>query len=150
MQTEILGIDLGNTVIKDRRPLPDAFRVIRRLMDERFGSNVHIVSRVNAEQKKRARAFVTSPDFVRNVGIPLDRVHFCPERRDKAEICSRLLITHMIDDRPEVHLFMPQCVKEKILFDPTYADLEAWRPHIYSMIILRSWLAVEKHFFPAQ
>ena len=40
---EIIGIDLGNTIIKNRRPLPHSLRVVGRLR-ERFGNDVHIVS----------------------------------------------------------------------------------------------------------
>jgi len=147
---DVLGIDLGNTVVKHNLPLPESFRVIRRLIDECFGERVHIVSRVNEAQEVRARAFVTSPEFVEKVTIPISRVHFCALRHEKASICERLGITHMIDDRPDVLLHMPSCVRERILFSPTEKDLVDWETQIRTMKIMNSWLEIESHFFPAR
>jgi len=140
----ILGIDLGNTIIKNRQVLPDAFRVIRRLIDERFGVNVHIVSRVNPEQEIRARAFVTSEHFKSQLSIPLSRVHFCRERREKGPICKRIGITHFIDDRPEIMAVMPPSVVRKILFDPDETDLRQFASRLGDFNVAHSWLDVER------
>jgi hypothetical protein len=141
---EVVGIDLGNTIIKHRKPLPDAFRVIRRLIDERFGERLHIVSRVDEQQEIRARAFVTGHEFQSALGIPLTRVHFCRERHEKGPICERLRITHFIDDRPEVMVYMPTSVIRKVLFDPDQADLDTCASLLGDFNIARSWLDVER------
>jgi len=141
---EILGIDLGNTIIKHRSPMPDAFRVIRRLIDERFGNNVHIVSRVSPEQEIRARAFVTGEHFQKELAIPLNRVHFCGERHEKGPICKQINVTHFIDDRPEVMSAMPPSVVRKILLDPDETDLRLFASRLGDFNIARSWLDVER------
>jgi hypothetical protein len=147
---EILGIDLGNTIIKHRQVLPDAFRVIRRLIDERFGKNVHIVSRVTPEQEIRARAFVTNEQFQRELGIPLERVHFCRERHEKGPICEKIQATHFIDDRPEVMAHMPKTLARPILFDPTSEDIEAFPFDIKKIPIVRTWREVETLLLPTK
>lgn len=144
MKNEILGIDLGNTIIKNRVPLPDAFRVIRLLIERRFRDRVVIVSRVNEEQEVRARAFVTSKAFVSEVGIPLERVHFCRKRDQKGPICKRLGITHFIDDRPEVMAFMPESVVHKILFNPDHIDFQTFANQIGEYSIVNDWNGVER------
>ncbi len=51
---EKLSIDIGNTIIdKQKKPFPDAFRVIRRLIDETYHENVFIISKVTPAQAFR-------------------------------------------------------------------------------------------------
>jgi hypothetical protein len=147
LSTAIVGIDLGNVMIKHRKPMPDAMRVVRRLKDEIFGDRMFIVSRVNEEQKIRATAFVTGDEF-RETRIPFEQVYFCSERCEKGPICARLGITHHIDDQPEVMYHMPQSVHTRILFDPKEEEMQKFEGRLSKCIIMRSWLEVEKYFFP--
>ncbi len=146
-----LAIDLGNTIILDRQPIPHAIRVVRRLVLEKFGvGDVFIISRVTPEQKIRARRFVTTEPFRSGTGLPLEQVHFCAERHEKGEICRKLNITHIIDDRPEVMAHMPEHVIHRILFNPDPKDCAEFKVHITNAKIVRDWHEVEKHFFPAK
>ncbi len=140
---EIIGIDLGNTLIRRREVMPHAFRVVRRLIEERFGENTHIVSRVSPEQEIRARAFVTGSEFQSNLGIPIERVHFCRERHEKGPICHRIGITHFIDDRPEVMVHMPTIVTHRILFNPNPDDLAKVKDQLGAILQVKDWLEVE-------
>lgn len=141
---EVLGIDLGNTIIYKREPLPDAFRVIRELINKRFGERVYIVSRVNPEQEIRARAFVTSLEFTTHINIPIERVHFCRERHEKGPICKKMGITHFVDDRPEVMAHMPDTVIKKILFNPDPHEWCNYKQKLEGTFIVKSWVDVEK------
>ena len=140
---EILGIDLGNTLIQRREPLPHAFRVVKHLIDERFGDRVHIVSRVSPEQEIRARIFVTGAEFQTHLGIPTERVHFCRERHEKGPICHKIGITHFIDDRPEVMVHMPTIVTHRILFNPNQDDLAKVKKQLGAILQAKDWLEVE-------
>ncbi len=138
---EKIGIDLGNTLIVNRQPLPDALQVTGMLR-KRFGEHIYIISRVNEEQEKRARAFVTSEIFVQTTGIPFSRVHFCRERHEKAPIARELGLTHFIDDRPEVMSHMP-FVRDRILFNPDSDDLMRFFEEVSGPFVVRSWLEVK-------
>lgn len=145
---EVLGIDIGHTIYDNPRKQPflDAFRVIRRLTRERFGSqNVHVVSRVTPEQEIRARAFIEGREFQMEAGIPIQQAHFCAERHEKAPICVRLGITHFIDDRPGVLIHMPSTIT-KILFNPTERDVIEFAVHLPDMIQIQDWKEIENIF----
>lgn len=141
----ILGIDLGNTLIKERKPMRDAYRVVTELSKLYFGPRIHIVSRVDEEQERRARTFVTSEPFIKGTGIPLRRVHFCRERSEKAAICAKFGITHFIDDRPEVMRHLGKGVT-KILFDPIAEDHEQFQNSLGGVYTVSSWNEVENLF----
>jgi hypothetical protein len=148
---ETIGIDLGNVMVRQRKPVEDAFRVVGRLVNERFGKQSYIISRVNEEQEVRARAFVSSADFVSIAQIPVERVHYCRERREKGKICEELGVTVMIDDRTEVMLHLPDSVNHRFLFNPTEEDVLLLRgyPHIEERVtIVRSWKEAESLLLP--
>lgn len=118
---EKIGIDLGDTIfdrsVSPSIPFKDSFRVIKRLVDERFGAeNVYIVSKVNDEQKLRALTRLAEYKFFETTGIPVGNLYFCPERRDKGSICKELGITHFVDDRVEVFHHLTDFVSHCYLF----------------------------------
>jgi len=45
-------------------------------------------------------------------------VRFCRRRPEKALLCAELGITHMIDDRPDVHLALAGVVTHRFAFGP--------------------------------
>jgi hypothetical protein len=146
---EVVGIDLGNTIIRHRDALPHAIRVIARLVNERFGTNVHIVSRVSPEQEIRARAWLKNSGFHPETGVLKLNVHFCAERHEKAPIAKQIGATHFIDDRPEVMIHMPH-VPYRILFDPDPDDMLKFRDQLGSGVLsVKDWLAVESLLIPA-
>lgn len=147
---DTLGIDLGKTIVHRVNGiqvlLPDADRVIRRLVSEKFGERVHIISRVTPEQQVRAEAWLRSTRFLQSVGIATDHLHFCAERRDKAPICHRLGITHFIDDRPEVMSHMP-FIPHRFLFQANQEDVEKWQTNLSNTVRVESWIDIERHLF---
>lgn len=146
-KSEKIGYDLGNTILKtiggEKHPHNGALRVIKRLTQERFGDNSYIVSRVDPEQKLRAEAWLIRDGFHELTGVPRTHVKFCPERIDKAEICSTLGITHMIDDRPEVLAHMP-FVEHRILFQGDPVDYEQFKDQLEGVHRVESWEEIEQ------
>ncbi|MDD5318824.1 MAG: hypothetical protein PHF79_03360 [Candidatus Pacebacteria bacterium] len=130
---ETVGIDIGDTIVErsgdTRQAFPDALRVIKRLVAERFGNNSHIVSKVNAEQMIRVRKWLDENRFHELTGLPASNVEFCAERHEKAPICEKLGITHFIDDRPEVISHMTS-VPHRFLFRPNMDDYERLSPSL--------------------
>lgn len=150
---EILGIDIGRTIvdtsIKPRGPFPDAFRVIKRLVDERFGSqHTFIVSRVNEEQKVRAQKWLEQSGFHEKTGVPVNHVEFCLERRDKAPICQRLGVTHFIDDQPEVHFHLRGIVPYRFLFRGIDEYVERFHSRNGDITRVFEWKEIEKLLLP--
>ncbi len=143
--TEALGVDLGNTVFDQKKQLfPDVVRVLRRLVTERFGNEVYIISKVTPEQKKRALQRIEDTQFHLITGIRPQHVEFCAERADKAAICARLNITHHIDDRPEVMRHLEHRIT-KFLFQPIPEDLLTHRVELQNTIVVQSWIEIEKY-----
>jgi hypothetical protein len=113
-----------------------AFDVLPRLV-ARFGGRVWVISKCGRRIQERTLAWLDHHDFYRRTGIPRDNVRFCLRRGDKAGHCAELGITHMIDDRLDVHRALRETVPCRYLFGrqaetpppwvrhtPTWADVE--------------------------
>jgi len=147
----IVGVDLGNTVFYTKKGVKvvydDAFRVIRRLSDDPYVS-VAIVSKVNEEQKRRALDWFVTTGFLDKTKLALNQIHFCQERADKAEIATRLGLTHHIDDRPEVMSYMSRDI-EKYLFRPNGDEVVKFYNQLksHTIRVVNTWCEFEQHFF---
>ena len=145
--SEALGIDLGDTIFTKengvRFPFRGSYRVIKRLIEERFKEKSFIVSRVTPEQKIRALAMLKEDGFHELTGLPPKNVEFCELRHEKAPICERLGITHFIDDRPEVMSHM-EFVPHRFLFRPIPEDVELFKNKLEGVTIVQSWAEIEK------
>jgi hypothetical protein len=62
-----------------------------------------IISKCGPRIEERTRQWLDHHDFWDATGVPRDHVRFCRARKDKAVHCADLGITHMIDDRLDVH-----------------------------------------------
>lgn len=161
---DVLGIDFGNTIVRrvaagekhlflsegEMFQQDNAYNCIIRLISERFGAdNVHLISKVSETGEARVREWLRANDFFLT-GFNMDNLHFCRERRDKGEICKRLGVTHMIDDRPEVMVSCSGIVRWKYLFRPSPRDVDQFKAELLQMTGLKtvtSWWDVEREFF---
>jgi hypothetical protein len=145
-----IGIDFGRTIFDpnngNKIVFPDAFRVIRRMVDE--GHTVHIISKVTEEQEARGRKWIVDVKFLEETGLTMDRIHFCRERSDKAVIAERVGLTHHIDDRPEVMAHMDIRIL-KYLFQPKGDDLVEYfnRLRFHTVTVVNTWLEIESLIF---
>ena len=131
---DIIGIDIGGVIIKpaetegdtsfftdDYLQTPmfeDAIEAIRRLREERFGHDIHIVSKCGPKVQQKSLNWLEHHKFYEATGIKRENVHFCRKRPDKAPICKRLGISVFIDDRLDVLIHM-KTVPTKIHFRGT-------------------------------
>jgi len=148
--TEALGVDIGGVIISKAGGEADtsfssrdylntpavarAFEVIRRLVDERFGDRLFLVSRCGPRVQAKTLRWLKHHDFYESTGVNPKRVRFCLERDDKARICHRLRLTHFIDDRLDVLQKLGDV--HRILFDP---HRSASVPKSSSIRAVRSW-----------
>jgi hypothetical protein len=114
-----------------------AFEALARLA-RRFDVRVWVISKCGERIQRRTLAWLDHHDFYAHTGVPRRNVRFCRRRADKAGHCAELCITHMIDDRLDVHRALHGLVPHLYLFGhqsepvppwvchtPTWADVEA-------------------------
>jgi hypothetical protein len=85
---------------------------------EAFGGRAWIISKCGDRIRERTLAWLDHHDFYGRTGLPRSNVRFCRKRQDKARHCAELGITHMIDDRLDVHRAIREIVPHRYLFGP--------------------------------
>lgn len=154
MKKEVLGVDIGGVII-DRvndgtdtsffsenylrtTAVPEAFNALQKLVENRFGENVHLVSKCGRKVSEKTLMWLAHHSFYDLTGIGQDRVHFCRERHEKAGICEKLGITHFVDDRLEV-LGNLTTVGELYLFQPRTDEVRKFAHHLNRVKLVNSW-----------
>jgi hypothetical protein len=164
VQADCLGVDIGGVLIDrvadgtdtsffsnrylETPAVVDGFATLARLR-QRFDERMHVVSKCGPTVEEKSRRWLAHHDFEEITGIPLERVHFCRTREDKAPVCKKLGVTHFIDDRYDVLSYL-KTVGALYLFQPREGDLaRAGREPLPGLTIVQSWAAVEKLLLPA-
>jgi len=93
---------------------------------ERFDGRVWVISKCGERIQRRTLQWLDEHDFYRRTGVPRDNVRFCRKRADKAGHCRELGITHMVDDRLDVHVALRDLVPYLYLFGPQPAAPPEW------------------------
>jgi hypothetical protein len=105
-----------------------AFDVLPRLVDA-FDGRVWVISKCGPRIQERTLAWLDHHDFYGRTGVPRGNVRFCRKRTDKAGHCTRLGITHMIDDRVDVHRALVDSVPCRYLFGVQKGPVPEWVRH---------------------
>lgn len=136
-----IGIDIGRVLIDrgdkgDERfaggnyinapEVPGATDAVRRLVASFGAENVFHVSKAGLDMQARTLAWMDHRDYFAITGMPRENVRFCLERDGKVAICRDLGITHMIDDRLEVLVYLADVVPCRFLFRPRAVDDRPW------------------------
>lgn len=104
---------------------PGMFDVLPRLV-ARFGGRAWVISKCGERVQRRTLQWLDHHDFYQRTGIARGNVRFCRRRADKAVHCAELAITHMIDDRLDVHAALRGVVPCLYLFGPQTAAAPDW------------------------
>ncbi|MFC9974926.1 hypothetical protein ACFVH6_28905 [Spirillospora sp. NPDC127200] len=83
-----------------------------------FGGRAWIISKCGERVQRRTLAWLERHDFYERTGLRRGNVRFCRKRSGKAGHCAELGITHMVDDRAEVHRHLEGVVAHRYLFGP--------------------------------
>ncbi len=153
-----LGVDIGKVIIqrdteewqpnKPRQEIPNARKVIARLVSEEFGKeNVFLISKADALKQIESRAWLLENNFYEDTGINPLHVIFCMHRADKAKICKTLSITHFIDDRLEVLSHLVDIVSHLYLFNPRIEETSKFPQFLPYVCEARTWKNIEELFF---
>ncbi len=145
MTKEVLGVDIGGVIIsrsiieESYLPLADAFAVLKRLKEERFGDNIVFISHASTALEGHMRTWLLQRRIYDLTGISEDQIHFCRDR-NKEPLCREYKVTHFIDDRTENLARLLSIVKHLYLFQGRFEEME---PRLYMMdrvIQVSSWL----------
>ncbi|GAA4229445.1 hypothetical protein GCM10022254_21880 [Actinomadura meridiana] len=85
---------------------------------EAFAGRAWIISKCGDRVRKRTLAWLDHHDFYTRTGLRRENVRFCRKRPEKALHCAEIGITHMIDDRLDVHRAIREIVPYRYLFGP--------------------------------
>ncbi|QKG26242.1 hypothetical protein ACTIVE_7895 [Actinomadura verrucosospora] len=99
---------------------------------EAFGGRAWIISKCGDRVRERTLAWLDHHDFYGRTGLARGNVRFCRKRPEKALHCAELGITHMIDDRLDVHRAIREVVPYRYLFGPQKGDVPDWVRHVPS------------------
>jgi hypothetical protein len=124
--TSFLGSSLEEAI--ESPATPGAFEVIPRLV-ALFERRVWIISKCGETTQRKTLAWLEHHDFYGRTGLPRGNVRFCRERVEKAVHCRDLGVTHMIDDRLEVHRAIRDVVPHRYLFGPQDGEVPDWVVH---------------------
>ncbi|WP_200827306.1 hypothetical protein [Thermomonospora echinospora] len=102
-----------------------AFEVLARLTDL-FAGRVWIISKCGPAVERKTRLWLDHHEFWERTGTPAGHLRFCRRRADKAGHCAELGITHMIDDRLDVHRAIRDIVGHRYLFGPWPGPVPDW------------------------
>ena len=105
-----------------------ALDVLARLV-QWFGGRVWVISKCGARVQQRTLAWLDHHNFYTRTGISRQNVRFCRKRADKAVHCAELAITHVIDDRLDVHRVLRGLVPYLYLFGHQGVPIPAWVRH---------------------
>lgn len=156
MNKDTLGVDIGGIIIaesgKDSEAfsrketylempaVEGAFTGLRRLVDERFGDEVYLISKGGRNTTIRTRAWFYHHDFHGKTGVKDDQVYFCKERRDKVELCQRFGVTHFIDDLLEVLGYLYDAgIKNLYLLNPRPDEVKQHEKYLRHVHPLATW-----------
>ncbi|MFC5180921.1 hypothetical protein [Actinomadura harenae] len=98
-------------------PNEGAFEGLEELV-RLFGGRVWIISKCGERVQRKTLAWLDHHDVSGRTGMPRRNVRFCRKRAQKAVHCAQLGITHMIDDRVDVHRALAGVVRRRYLFGP--------------------------------
>jgi hypothetical protein len=108
-----------------------------------FEGRVWIISKCGENTQRKTLAWLDHHDFYGCTGVPRGNVRFCRQRSEKAVHCREVGITHMIDDRVDVHREIRGMVPHLYLFGPQDGEVPDWVIHT------PDWPAVAAHLIVA-
>ncbi len=151
-----LGVDIGRVITDPKGEqseearfggghlevpeMEHAFDSLRFLMETNFCQCIYLVSCCKRRTADATRSWLIAHDFFKRTGIPESNVFYCIERREKADICRALGITHFVDDRLEVHIHLKDIVPGRFLFRPDSKEVERFSHELPSVQRVESWL----------
>lgn len=96
-----------------------SFEIITNLIKKYGSAHVFIISKAYPNMQRKTINWLKHNKFPEITGFDMNNVHFCLRRDEKGGLCSRLKITHFIDDKIECLNSLPNSVNFAFLFPST-------------------------------
>jgi hypothetical protein len=113
-----------------RSPATAGMFAVLPVLVARFGGRVWVISKCGERVQRRTLQWLDRHDFYGRTGVDPGNVRFCRKRADKAGHCAELGITHMVDDRLDVHVALRGLVPHLYLFGPQPVPAPEWVRHV--------------------
>lgn len=153
---ECLGVDLGNVIIDHLGfgttpeffqlgdyniipPVSGVFEALRRLNEERFGSEVFVVYNATDVADQKITSWLLVHDFFARTGILPDRVRRTQNGRNKLSVCQMYGATHFVDDRLEVLSHLIGKVENLYLLRPQHQEVVQYEGFLKSVRSFETW-----------
>lgn len=152
---EKLGVDIGGVIIENHDGSADtsffsknylstpaslnSFAELKKLNEGRFRDRVYLVSKCGPSVESKTKKWLKHNNFFELTGITEDKVHFCLERKQKAEISHQLELTAFVDDRLEILGYLKH-LKHLFLFKPNENEVAENKRHLPLVTVVDSWL----------
>lgn len=95
----VLAVDIGGPIVRQKgTPTEDAIDALHLLSISRFGARVHLISRCDEATEASRREWLARHEFYRRSRVSSKNVHFCRELWQKAQICTKLGVTHFVEN----------------------------------------------------
>jgi hypothetical protein len=147
MVKKVLGVDIGGVLIPRKpnsdggySPMPDAFKTILGL--RAHFDDIVVVSHADSILEEKFRQWFRVQNFFCSTGIGLDRVRYCSSRIGKVPICCHWNVTHFIDDRAEVLVYLAHGVKtirHLLLFQERPEETAPYEHLVADCVRVASW-----------
>lgn len=103
---------------------PGAFEALRRLVDEKYGDNVFVISKCSDIIQEKTEEWLRHHGFCEKTGIKWENIIFCYHNSHKADLCkSRNITTAFVDNRWEVIKYLRASIKSLHLFMPDEEEM---------------------------
>jgi len=151
---EKLGVDIGGVIIENHDKSADtsffsknylstpasenSFAELKKLNEGRFEDRVYLVSKCGPSVQSKTKKWLKHNRFFELTGIAEDKVHFCLERNEKAEISLQLGLTAFVDDRLEILGYLKH-MKDLFLFKPNEEEVAENKEHLPLVTVVNSW-----------
>ncbi len=165
IRPDILGVDIGEVLIAqsfhdpalsfrgenylNSPEMPDAFRVLRRLRDERFGDSIFLITRCHRKLRDKRVEWLDHHKFFERTGLPRILPHYCWNPYNKSHVCHDLGMTHFIDNEPAELIHLEDLIPNLILFHPKVEHVAAYERFVRTATTrVETWNAIEVVLLP--
>lgn len=144
-----IGIDIGGPIIRAKGgstpegyrladPTPGAFAALARL-SAAYGDRVRLISQCDTLVQAAKLEWMAEHRFCETTGVAADRIHFVRRMPEKASVCIRYGLTHMIEDKPEILNFALGEVPNLYLFSPDPAEVARFPELAAAAVVVAGW-----------
>ncbi|MBM3206454.1 MAG: hypothetical protein FJZ43_02445 [Candidatus Staskawiczbacteria bacterium] len=150
---DVLFIDIDGVIMSKNfidgccPPTSGSFDSIRELKDKRFGCNIFIISNSSSiDDRFKVINWLSRKEFYSRTGVPIQKLIFCDQETEKADICEKEKATHFVGSCKETMIYLRRVgVKNRLLFVSGNEEKEdAFDFILPDVVRVESWQEIKK------